>query len=186
MESKATNPHSGYGIGNDRVLQYVFGELDIRNTSLFALFSLQTGDWSKKRYGKAAVLTSQKKYILLSIGRLDDKKTLLPNIKLAAGKNLIFYATDKTHLYLKKHGVQTSLVYKISEIGKTPNIADLLNRNIFDMIINIPTREKFKESKEFTDGKLIRKSAISKGVQLITDPEVATMVLKSSMERNNN
>jgi asparaginyl-tRNA synthetase len=49
MEAKGTQPHAGYGIGNDRVLQYIFGEADIRNTSLFALLNRQTGDWNKKR-----------------------------------------------------------------------------------------------------------------------------------------
>lgn len=47
MKKKATNPHAGYGIGNDRVLQYIFGETDIRNTSIFSLLSSQTGDWAK-------------------------------------------------------------------------------------------------------------------------------------------
>jgi asparaginyl-tRNA synthetase len=177
MEKESTHPHSGYGIGNDRVLQYIFGASDIRSTSLFSLFNLQTGDWNKERYGQAAVLTSQKKYILLSIGKLENKKVLLQSIKQFTGKNVIFYATEKTHLFLKENGVSTSLVYKISEIGNTPNIADLLQRHVFDMIINIPTRKKFKESKEFTDGKLIRKTAISMGIQLITDVEVAVMVL---------
>ncbi len=45
MEEEGTQPHAGYGIGNDRVLQYIFGERDIRKTSLFALLSQQTGDW---------------------------------------------------------------------------------------------------------------------------------------------
>lgn len=47
MEKKATNPHAGYGIGNDRVLQYIFGEKDIRNASIFALLNSQTGDWNR-------------------------------------------------------------------------------------------------------------------------------------------
>lgn len=37
IESGATNPHAGYGIGNERVLQYIFGVKDIRSVSLFAL-----------------------------------------------------------------------------------------------------------------------------------------------------
>ncbi len=45
MEREATNPHAGYGIGNDRVLQYVFGESDIRRASIFSLLNQQTGDW---------------------------------------------------------------------------------------------------------------------------------------------
>lgn len=47
MKKGKTNPHAGYGIGNDRVLQYVFGTDDIRNTSIFSLIGKQTGDWKK-------------------------------------------------------------------------------------------------------------------------------------------
>lgn len=48
MKAKGTRPHAGYGVGNDRVLQYILGESDIRNASLFALLNSQTGDWLKK------------------------------------------------------------------------------------------------------------------------------------------
>jgi hypothetical protein len=68
-------------------------------------------------------------------------------------------------------------VHKISEIGSAPNISDLLEQRVFDTIINIPTNEEFTESKEFTDGKLIRKGAIAMGTSLITNVEVAAMVL---------
>ncbi len=180
MKQKRTAPHAGYGIGNERVVQYVFGEKDIRNVSVFSLLNMQTGDWNKKRYGQAAIITSAKKYILLSIGRAENKKYLLPAIKkLAKNPNAILYATEHTHDFLKDKGVQTSMVYKLSEIGKAPNIGDLLHRKIFDIIINIPTRAKVKETKEFTDGKLIRKGAIDMGIALITDPEVASVTLEN-------
>lgn len=48
MEQKGTNPHAGYGIGNDRVMQYVLGESNIQNASTFALLNSQTGDWVKR------------------------------------------------------------------------------------------------------------------------------------------
>ena len=51
IKSKKSNPHAGYGIGNERVLQYIFGENDIRNISLFSLLNTQTGDWDKKKQG---------------------------------------------------------------------------------------------------------------------------------------
>ncbi len=51
IKNKATNPHAGYGIGNERILQYIFGESDIRNVSLFSLLNRQTGDWDEKKYG---------------------------------------------------------------------------------------------------------------------------------------
>ena len=49
IKKERTNPHAGYGIGSDRVLQYIFGEKDIRNTSLFAILNAQTKDWEIKQ-----------------------------------------------------------------------------------------------------------------------------------------
>ncbi len=45
MESQKTNPHAGYGIGNERVLQYILGLDDIRKSSVMALLAEQTKDW---------------------------------------------------------------------------------------------------------------------------------------------
>lgn len=180
MREKATQPHAGYGIGNDRIMQYMFGATDIRNASLFYLLNLQTGDWSKKHYGKAPILMPEKKHILLAIGRVENKKQLLPVIKqLTKTNSAIFYATEHTHEFFKKKGIRTALVHKISDIGETPNIADLLNKRIFDLIVNIPTRKQFRQSKEFTDGNLIRKGAVKTGVALITDVEVALIILEN-------
>lgn len=180
MESKATNPHAGYGIGNDRIMQYVLGTPDIRMASVFYLLNMQTGDWNKKHYGQAPILTPEKKHILLAIGRMENKKQLLPVIKqLAKANAAIFYATEHTHDFLKSKGVQSALVHKISEVGETPNISDLLTKKVFDVIINIPTRKQFKQSKEFTDGSLIRKGAVKTGAALITDIEVAGMILEN-------
>lgn len=174
IKNKGSQPHAGYGIGNERVLQYIFGEKDIRRVSLFSLLSSQTGDWSEKRYGQAAIVTPDKKQILISIGKAADKNMLLPLIKkIAKKRNIVLHATEHTHMYYKKHGVTTSRVYKVSEIGKIPNISDLLQRRVFDVIINIPTRDKVVSAKEFTDGKLIRKGAIDMGIALVTDTEVA-------------
>ena len=52
IKDKKTNPHGGYGIGNERVVQYILGEKNIRNASVFSALNKQTGDWNKKRYGK--------------------------------------------------------------------------------------------------------------------------------------
>jgi len=45
VRSKTTRPHAGYGIGNERLLQYVLGQDDIRACSMFHLMAEQTGDW---------------------------------------------------------------------------------------------------------------------------------------------
>lgn len=179
MEKKATNPHAGYGIGNDRVLQYIFGESDIRSVSIFSLLNRQTGDWDESRYGQAAVISSEKKHVLLSIGKSEDKNLLLPHIRKAhQSSNIIFYATEKTHKFLAKHGILSSLVYKISQKNKNPNIAQLLERKVFNVIINIPTRKRGVSS-EVTNGQQIRKGAVDIGLTPITDTEIAALVLNS-------
>lgn len=180
IKNKATNPHAGYGIGNERVLQYIFGESDIRNVSLFSLLNKQTGDWDEKRYGKASIIAGSKKHILLSIGKEKNKCFLYPYIKKLSKKpDFVLYATENTHKFLKNKGIQTSLVYKISQINKNPNIVDLLKSRIFDVIINIPTRLNINKSKEFSDGQLIRKGAVDMGIYLVTNIDVSIMVIKN-------
>ena len=174
IKSQSTNPHAGYGIGNERVLQYIFAERDIRNVSLFSLLNKQSQDWHEKHYGQAALFSADKKQLLLTIGKLSDKKKLLPFIA-KLNQNYTLYATEKTHQFLDMQGVKTVRVYKISEIGHQPNISDLLKRRVFDLVINIPQGE----SKDLTDGKLIRRVSAEAGISLITDLKVAKLVLEN-------
>ena len=96
IKNNLTFPHAGYGIGNERVLQYIFGEKDIRHVSLFSLMNWQTGDWDVSRYGGQSILNVAKKQILLTIGREKDKKLLAPYIKkVASNPNYVLYATEK-------------------------------------------------------------------------------------------
>lgn len=185
MKNNKTNPHAGYGAGNERILQYIFGEADIRNVSLFSLLNRETGDWDEKRYGQGAIIAQDKKQILLTIGRTEDKRFLLPHIKKLSKKSeFVLHATENTHKFLKKNGVLTSKVFKISEIGQNPNISDLINRRIFDLIINIPLQAKKNNWEELADRKLIRKAAVDTGVSLVTDPEVAIFVLENLAKKN--
>ena len=44
-----TRPHAGYGLGNERLLQYIVGEKDIRNCSVFSFMARQTHDWEPRK-----------------------------------------------------------------------------------------------------------------------------------------
>jgi asparaginyl-tRNA synthetase len=48
-----TKPHAGYGIGNERVVQYLTGAKDIRDCSIFAQMAAQTSDWKVKEKAAA-------------------------------------------------------------------------------------------------------------------------------------
>lgn len=176
IKKHLTMPHAGYGIGNERVLQYIFGLPDIRAVSVFSLLNRQTGDWDPTKGAESYSLMAHKKAVLLTIGKAHNKKKLLPSIKKLIGTPLLLCATQKTHAFLKKHGIMTTLVHKISENDKKPNLADLIPENLFDIIINIPTGKKVL-TKESTDGAKIRKMAIENGTTLVTNVEVAKVLL---------
>lgn len=88
-------------------------------------------------------------------------------------KDSIFFATEKTHRFLKRYKIKTNLVYKISQYGKQPNLAELFENKFFNVIINIPTRRGETNNGEYSDGRIIRKAALKTGTVLITDVEVA-------------
>ncbi|PIZ57644.1 argininosuccinate synthase [bacterium (Candidatus Torokbacteria) CG_4_10_14_0_2_um_filter_35_8] len=112
------------------------------------------------------------KNILLSIGHISNKKRLLPYIKnLAATEKFKLYATEKTHKFLRRNKVDTTLVHKISNLQSEPNIKHYLDEKRFDLIINIPAQEGKRQ--EVTDGKVIRKSAVENDIPLITEPSVS-------------
>lgn len=174
VAKKKTLPHAGYGIGNERVLQFLLGTSDIRTSSLFSMMSKQTNDWDRKKRGYASFYTP-KKHVLLSVGKLSNKKNLLPAVSLLKNSSLVLYASDKTHKFFTKHGIETTLVHKINETRK-PNIKDLLDQHLFDIVINIPTRST-PWGKEFTDGQFIRNTSVETGTTLITDVRVAEQML---------
>ena len=102
----------------------------------------------------------------------------MPYIKRLSEKDkYILFATNNTYKFLKENKVETFLVYKISQKNKKPNIGAYLDNNIFDLIINIPTHEYNDLNGEKTDGKSIRKKALETGTSLITNMDVAIMVI---------
>lgn len=46
--AQKTFPHAGYGIGNERIIQFILGSHDIREGSTMSLMAKQTCDWDLK------------------------------------------------------------------------------------------------------------------------------------------
>ncbi len=120
------------------------------------------------------------KNLLISIGKKENKKELLPFVKKVPLQKYQIFATKNTSKFLKDNKVDNKLVHKISNSEKKPNLADHLIRNSFDLIINIPSRDIHEhKDNEYTDGQYIRKKAVENNTTLITDIEVAKLWLNS-------
>ncbi len=54
--AQKTLPHAGYGIGNERIMQFILGAKDIREISILSLISTETKDWNSKQLMEPALI----------------------------------------------------------------------------------------------------------------------------------
>ncbi len=114
------------------------------------------------------------KQVLISTGKIEDKKRVLPAIQRFQKLNVKFFATPGTFAFLSEHGVPATEIHKISEETQ-PNILTFLKDNKLDLVINVLTGDEGYD--ETSDVRLIRKLSIENGIPLITDPDVAIATL---------
>lgn len=117
----------------------------------------------------------KERFVLLTIGEESNKKKFLPLIKDLQSLGYKFYATENTHKFYKKEGIESVFVYKMFE-KKYPNLENFLRQNTFDLIINTPYKKQSKQSKK--DEAIIRKWAVNTGVQVIKDVQVLQELVK--------
>ena len=125
---------------------------------------------------KAWLATDQtigEKKLLLSIAD-SYKMKLLPWIKQLDEKGWLIYSTEGTHQFLSQHGIASYFVNKTSE-AKKPNIKDLITQRKIAGIINIPSSSTGLQQ---TDGFLIRRLAIDHHIPLITNAQIAQIILQ--------
>lgn len=116
-----------------------------------------------------------RKKLLISAGRIEDKRRMLPAIQHALNLNVRIYATPGTQRFLTEHKVDTTEIHKINS-GRTPNILTFLKENRFDLVINVLTGDE--DYDEASDAKLIRRLCIENGIPLITDCDVGIATLE--------
>ncbi|MCA1585373.1 MAG: carbamoyl phosphate synthase large subunit, partial [Acidobacteria bacterium] len=91
----------------------------------------------------------------------DDKPQVLPIAREVAELGFTLVATRGTAAYLRAHGLDCGVIYKVNE-GR-PSLADeIVNRHIA-LVINTPLGRE-----SFFDDKAVRRAAIMTGVPCIT------------------
>jgi len=123
----------------------------------------------------AVGFTIPKKNILVTIGPEIDKLDLVENIRSLTNMGFKILATEGTHQMLKDHKIKSQLVHKIQS-EKTPNIDDYLSNKKVDLVINIPRNYS---PEEVTDGYLIRRRAIDANIPLITNKQIAKLLIET-------
>ncbi len=113
------------------------------------------------------------KRILVSIAEVHKAK-LLPYLKQLDEQGFEFYTTSGTHAFLSRNGVGSYFVYKSSD-RREPNIQTLIAQRKVELIINLPTTGSINTQ---TDGFLIRRMAVDHHIPLITNLQIAQIILQ--------
>lgn len=115
------------------------------------------------------------KKILLSIDN-KFKERLLPIVRELFSQEWEFIATEHTHDFLVNHGILSKCVFKVSEKIE-PNIQRTIINHEVDLIINLP-KNSFTAAID-KDGVIIRRLAIDYNIPLITNLQLAEILLES-------
>lgn len=104
------------------------------------------------------------------------KEKLLPVVKVLFDNGWKFIATEGTHDFLVGHGILSKCVFKVSDHTE-PNIQKSIARREVDLIIDLPP--DIYTSAKGSDGFIIRRLAIDYNLPLITNFQLAEMLLES-------
>ncbi len=113
--------------------------------------------------------------ILVTLGKLKDKIDFVSFAKRLGKLGYSFMGTENTAKFLVEHGIKCKSVHKISS-GKHPDVTDVIESKKVSMVIN--TSNKFSHE-EISDGYLIRRKAIDQNIPLITNLQVARLLVKT-------
>jgi carbamoyl-phosphate synthase large subunit len=115
-------------------------------------------------FGKAMMGAGQrlpeKGCVFISVNN-SDKPTVLPIARDLAGLGFTLAATRGTAAFLRAHGLEVDVMYKVNE-GR-PNVADHLVNRAIDMVINTPLGRE-----SFFDDRAVRRAATMTQVPCIT------------------
>jgi carbamoyl-phosphate synthase large subunit len=119
--------------------------------------------------------------ILITVGGKGMKKRILPLVETLQELGHHILATEHTSAFFTQNGVlDVTTVFKLDEPERKPNIVDYLVGGTLDLIINIPqssAMEKYADMLE--DEYVIRRRAVELGIPVLTNPETATVFVKS-------
>lgn len=154
--------------------------VEMQSTGEVACFGENFFDAFCKALAASGYKIPMKGSVLVSVGGTELKRKTLNAVRKLAEMGYSIYATEHTAEFLQKHGLENiSILYKMMERARKPNIADYLAERKIDLIINIPSSlaaEKFAEMQE--DDYKIRRKAVELGIPVLTNVENIDVFVK--------
>ncbi len=162
--------------GADPVLQ-----VEMASTGEVACF----GEDLPEAYLKAILATGGRipsKGVFVSLGGENKKEAFLESARLLSTLELPIYATSGTSLYLREHGIETIMLYKLHE-QKEPNILTYFRNQQIDLAINVINKLAIMDE---DDGYAMRRYAIDHNIPLFTKVKQARLFIRALTEKDLN
>nr|MBP7794940.1 carbamoyl phosphate synthase large subunit [Candidatus Saccharicenans sp.] len=127
----------------------------------------------------AAGFRLPQKSILLSLGGEENKQRFLAAARELAGTGLKIYATEGTSRFLRRHGIETTRLFKIHQ-KREPNLKEFLMEKKIDFLISIPHTGK---RIEFDSDYKMRRLAVDLGIPVITNLQLAQAFVQAFVSK---
>ncbi len=126
--------------------------------------------------------------VLITVGSDELKKKIVSLGKAFRKMGFKIYATEHTAETLRNAGIDNiSVLHKVREVGKNPNIVNYLQEGKIDLVINIPMPNTAgKYSDILKDEYTIRRLAIEFNIPVVTNLELASALTKVLEQSNSN
>jgi carbamoyl-phosphate synthase large subunit len=127
--------------------------------------------------------------VLFTVGGEELKRKIVPLARALKNVGFEIYATEHTAETLKDFGLKDiTILYKVREADKNPNIVEYLLKRKIDLVVNIPDANNgFKvdeHSDILEDEYTIRRLAVEFNIPVVTNLELASALVKVLKQRH--
>ncbi|MEM1673640.1 MAG: carbamoyl-phosphate synthase (glutamine-hydrolyzing) large subunit [Candidatus Bathyarchaeia archaeon] len=118
--------------------------------------------------------------VLITVGGREMKHKIIPLAKSLSEMGFKIYATEHTADALYEAGLKNvTVLHKVSEPSRKPNIIDYIVQHKIDLVINIPAGNPDGVSPEvLRDEYVIRRLAVEYNIPVVTTYELASAIVK--------
>jgi carbamoyl-phosphate synthase large subunit len=118
--------------------------------------------------------------VLVTVGGEKMKRKVVPLAKSLRGMGFNIYATEHTADALRRAGLNSiTVLHKVKETDKKPNILDYLLEQKIDLVINIPATNSDGEKVDILEDEYtIRRLAVEFNIPVVTTPELASALVR--------
>ena len=118
--------------------------------------------------------------VLITVGGERLKKEVVPLARTLREIGFKIYATEHTADVFRKAGLNSiTVLHKVKESGKKPNILDYLTNRKVNLVINIPSGNSEKKDEIWEDEYIIRRLAVEFNIPVVTTLELASALVRA-------